>query len=147
MLYLTVLRIVAWTLPPTHAVFKDFIVEVEATNWSPDKALYGVVLRQIDRNNLYRFWISGNGYHGFDKQQDGKLVEIFPHKSSSAIITGAATNLMRVECNGSRFVFYTNGEKLDEAEDSSFASGAIGLIAGSPNGKAQVSFDNLKVWA
>jgi hypothetical protein len=65
-----------------------------------------------------------------------------------AVNMGMATNLMKAGCNGDKFTFYANGVKLGGCTDESFASGNIGLIAGThEDGGVQISFDNLKVLA
>jgi hypothetical protein len=129
--------------------FGDFVIEVETTQkGGPDDNDYGIILRRIDKDNYYRFKISGTGYYGFDKWQDGEWTDIIPWTRSTAINNGMATNLMKAECNGDKFTFYANGDKLGDCSDHSFASGNIGLIAGTHDeGGVKISFDNLKVWA
>ena len=129
--------------------FRDFIIEVEATQEKgPDNSDYGIILRRSDLGNYYRFKISGLGYYGFDKKQSKKWNEILPWTRSAAIKAGRATNLIKVECEGDKFTFYVNGIKLRDCIDNSFASGDIGLIAGThEDSGVQISFDNMKVWS
>jgi len=53
-----------------------------------------------------------------------------------------------VACDGDRFTFYVNGEKLGTYTDNAFAAGDVGLAAGKfeEAGDVHISFDNLKVW-
>jgi uncharacterized protein (DUF2141 family) len=129
--------------------FRDFKLEVEAAEeGGPNDNNYGVVLRLLDKDNYYRFRISGDGYYGFSKRENGEWSEIIPWTQSSAINIGRATNLIEAECNGDKFTFYVNGITLGGCTDSSFSSGNIGLVAGTfDEAGVQVGFDNLKVLA
>ncbi len=147
-LYLTVQNTIAWIVPSKAISPKDFVMEVEATKEEgTDKANYGVIFHQINRNSFYRFGVVDTGSYNFDKYQDGKFVGIILTKNSTAINKGLATNILRVECRGNMYTFYINGEKQGEVTDDTFTSGDIGLFARCPTGKVQISFDNLKVWA
>lgn len=149
-LHITVLKdaYVAAVALPKGTVFGDFTISVEAAKESgPDDGDYGVILRQIDDNNYYRFRISGDGYYGFDKLQNGNWMELVPLNKSDAIHKGKASNLIKVDCNGNRFAFSVNGAKLGEVTDDSFAYGGIGLEVGTHSaGNVHASFDNMKVW-
>jgi uncharacterized protein (DUF2141 family) len=129
--------------------FSDFELEVEAAEeGGPDDNDYGVILRLQDKDNYYRFRITGDGYYDFSKQEDEKWSDIIPWTQSNAINIGRATNLIRAECNGDKFTFYVNGIKLGDCTDNSYASGCIGLVAGTfEDSGVQIGFDNLKVWA
>jgi len=129
--------------------FSNFELEVEATEeGGPNDNDYGVIFRHSDNGKYYRFKISGEGNYGFDKLEDGKWSDIIPWTRSTAINIGRATNFIKAECNGNKFTFYVNGIKLGDCTDNSYASGNIGLEAGTHEyGGVQVGFDNLKVWA
>lgn len=127
--------------------FTDFVMEVEAAIDKGYSNAYGVILRQVDKDNFYRFKVSGLGAYGFDKMQNGDWVDIIPWSRSNAIHGGKATNLIKVECKGDKFQFYVNGIELRECTDDSFNSGHIGIEAERFDEEGlQVSFDNLNVW-
>jgi len=134
---------------PKGVVFDDFIMEVDASKEAgPDGIDYGLILRQVDDSNYYRFRITADGGFGFDKLQNGVFSEIIPLNRSDAVHAGNADNHIKVECNGSMFEFYVNGSKVGEALDSSFAYGMVGLeVGGHSAGKAVVSFDNMMIWS
>jgi hypothetical protein len=138
----------AWASLPGDKVFGNFMIEVEASKENGmDRSAYGVFLRRIDKENYYRFKISGLGQYGFEKNLNGKWINIIPWTNSSAIRTGNATNLIRVECSGDKFAFYVNNEKLRNCTDNSFAAGSIGFeVATFEMGMVLASFDDLKVW-
>jgi len=130
--------------------YNNSILEVEATQESsPNDNIYGVMVRKVDWNNYYLFVISGDGYYSMAKLQNNSWTpESWNWKKSSAIHTGNATNLIRVESDGDKFSFYVNNIEVDNYTDSSFSSGMIGLTTGtlySP-GAVTIGFDNLRIW-
>jgi len=133
---------------PTN-IFTNFALESEASlEEGPDESCYGVILRLTEKGNGYYFFITSLGDYSFVKLQNDKWVDIIPWTKSNAIHAGKATNMIKVECNGNKFTFYTNGVKLRECNDNSILSGNIGLFAGAFNeGGVHVSFDNIKVWS
>ena len=139
----------SWSYPPDSPIFRDFVVEVEANQEEgPDNNQYGLVLRRDASGNYYCFQISGAGNYRFDVNLNGNWREIVPDTWSSKINTGMDENVLRVVCSGERFIFYVNGAKIGEAQDSSIPSGRIGLVAGSlDDQRVHISFDNIKVWA
>ena len=139
----------SWSSPPDSQIFRDIAVEVEANQEEgPDDNQYGLVFRRDASGNYYCFQISGAGNYRFDVNFDGKWREIVPDTWSSKINTGKGENVLRVVCSGERFIFYANGAKIGEAQDSSIPSGRIGLVAGSlDDQRVHISFDNLKVWS
>jgi S-layer protein (TIGR01567 family) len=139
----------SWSYPPDSPIFRDFVVEVEANQEEgPDNNQYGLVLRRDASGNYYCFQISGAGNYRFDVNLNGNWREIVPDTWSSKINTGRDKNVLRVVCSGESFIFYANGAKIGEAQDSSITSGRVGLVAGSlDDQRLHISFDNLKVWA
>jgi len=128
----------------------DVDVEVETTQVSgPDNNDHGLLLRYVDGNNFYRFTISGTGYYSFDKFKDGNWDTLVDWTESSAILTGRATNRLRVVCQGATFTFYVNDVRVGQAQDSDFPSGDVGIEAGTYKdvGALHISFDNFQVWA
>jgi S-layer protein (TIGR01567 family) len=138
----------SWSSPPDGPIFSDFAVEVEANQEEgPDDNQYGLVLRRDASGNYYCFQISGAGNYRFDVNLNGNWREIVPDTWSSKINTGRDKNVLRVVCSGESFIFYANGAKIGEAQDSSITSGRLGLVAGSlDDQRLHISFDNLKVW-
>jgi hypothetical protein len=65
---------------------------------------------------------------------------------SDSIRQGSATNRVRADCVGTTLTLYANGEVLYSIEDSSYASGDVGLIAGTfDEPGADIRFDNFVV--
>ncbi len=128
--------------------FSDFRLTVEATQAAgPDDNMYGVLARIRDRENFYRFSISGDGYYMVDKRIGGEWKLLTPEwPESDAIHTGNATNLLEVVCQGETMVFLVNGVQLAQVQDTDHREGDIGLYAGTfyePG--VEIHFDNLSI--
>ncbi len=128
--------------------FSDFHLTVEATQMAgPDDNEYGVLVRMQDPDHFYRFSISGDGYYLISKYDGSEWHNLTGDWTiSEAIHRGAATNVLEVICKGARMTFIVNGVQLALGEDADYASGDIGLYAGTffePG--VEVRFDNLRV--
>lgn len=130
--------------------FSDARVQVEATKvGGSDNNDFGVICRYQDPDNFYFFIISSDGYYGIGKLKDGQqtLIGEDAMPPSEAIIQGDAANRLRADCIGPILSLYANDEFLAQYEDSDFASGDVGLIAGtSPEAPGtDILFDNFQV--
>jgi hypothetical protein len=56
------------------------------------------------------------------------------------------TTSVIIIARGNRFAFYANGKPLLYAEDSLYQGDWVGIGVWSPNGSAEVDFDNVKFW-
>jgi hypothetical protein len=129
--------------------FADVRVETLATKADgPDDNDFGLICRYQDVGNFYYFVISSDGHAGILKVNDRETTALGTGKlePSNAIRQGSATNLLAAECVGSRLRLYVNNELVAEVVDTDFASGDVGLIAGtfeSPG--ADIRFDDFRV--
>ncbi len=126
--------------------FTDTIIEVDAKKVAgPDDNDFGIVCRYQDMDKFYFFIISSDGYYGIARMIDGEQ-ELLGEKTmaySEAINQGLATNKLRVECVGDRLVLYVNQTLLIEGKDTTYASGDVGLIAGTfDTAGTDIYFDN-----
>ncbi len=112
----------------------DVVIEV-TTNQAggPDDNLYGVVCRYQDKDNFYRFVVSGRGYAGITKRVNGSVVVLSGPKiqKSEFVNLGQSENLIRAICFGSQLSLYVNDQLAAEVVDADFPDGDIGLIASS----------------
>jgi hypothetical protein len=107
---------------------------------------YGVIVRYQDRANFYLFSVSSDGMYSVQMLRDDKWNELVKWTPSAVIIQDEGTNVLRVEATGPQMRFLVNGELLCVVQDSTFASGSIGLAAGSfVEAGVEVHFDNLLV--
>ncbi len=111
----------------------DVVLEADATQVEgPDDNGYGLIARRVDDENFYSFQVSGDGYFLVQKRLKGQWIKLGSDwQASPAIHTGAATNHLRVTCQGSTFTFDVNGEQVAQLTDGDLRSGDVGVIAGS----------------
>jgi len=128
--------------------FTDVSVEVDAVMvGGPEDNDFGILCRYVDVENYYFGIISSDGYYGIGTVIGGTQQIIDENmQPSDAINTGYESNRIRFDCVGSTLSLYVNGNLVQEETDSSFASGDVGLMAGTfDTGGTQVAFDNFIV--
>ncbi|HMR63434.1 MAG TPA: FHA domain-containing protein, partial [Anaerolineae bacterium] len=140
-------NLVAWGLANRDVA--DFELEVEAKLEDGDqKNSYGVLFRFQDRENFYRFDISGDGYYLFSKFIDGEWSTLIDWTQSQFINTGGAPNILKVSAFGPNIALWANGQQLATLSDDALAHGNFGFFAGTfAEPYAWVSYDNLKLWS
>jgi len=130
--------------------FTDVRVEVDATKGGgPDDNDFGLQCRYQDTDNFYAFFISSDGFYGIAKIIGGEyqLLGAEDMLPSDSIRQGDATNHIRADCIGSRLTLYANGDQLHSASDDTFATGDVGLIAGTfTTPGTDIRFDNFAVY-
>ncbi|MFW9804566.1 MAG: FHA domain-containing protein [Candidatus Thorarchaeota archaeon] len=143
---ITTSNLVAWGL--ANRKVSDFRIQVHAAQEEgPNNNGYGILFRFQDRDNFYRFDISGDGFFLLSKFYNGEWVTLVPWTASSAINVGHATNLLTVEAVGSQIRVYSNDTLLAEVEDDTLTDGNFGFFASTfsePN--LTVSFDDIILW-
>jgi hypothetical protein len=139
-------KLLAWAFAGHE--FSDFHLTVDATQVAgPNDNEYGVLVRIQDRNHLYRFSISGDGYYQISKHAGDaweRMTAEWPQ--SDAIHTGAAMNRLEVICQGEVMTFLVNGVQLAQVQDTDYLEGDVGLYAGTfyePG--VEIHFDNLSI--
>ena len=148
-------------------VFRIFVDEVFSDIWSVPALNQGDVRIEVDaikvggeRNNrfgiicrangedFYTFMISSDGYYGIGKVQGFKhtLIGIRAMQPSEAIHQGTALNHIHAGCIGETLTLYINGQLVEQVQDGAFASGNVGLIAGTYDAPGtDILFDNFLV--
>lgn len=129
--------------------FMDTRIEVDAIKLAgPNDNDFGLICRYQDRNNFYAFLISSDGYAGIIKVEDGKYNVLNGKEMaySQSIRQGEALNHLQADCFGQTLALAVNGELVVQSQDSSYAAGEVGVIAGT-NAKPGVDifFDNFVV--
>ena len=128
----------------------DVRVEVDILKSDDIQHDMGIICRYQDSENFYYFMVSSDGYFAIGKFKGGteELIGTTDMRQDNAgvIHNGAADNHLRADCVGNSLTLYANGAKLFQAQDSDFAKGNVGLIAGSyDNTPITVYFDNFVV--
>lgn len=131
-------------------VYGDFAMEVDVTQIAgPPESSYGVLFRMVDGQQFYRFDITGNGLFIVERHDaDGTWTRLVQEWTpASALNQGLnVTNRLRVLASGQSLTFYANDVLLSQVNDNTYASGAIGLDAGTFGGSnLQVAFDNVTI--
>lgn len=143
---ITTSNLVAWGL--ANRSVADFRLEVDAAQEAgPNNNGYGILFRLQDRDNFYRFDISGDGFFLLSKFHDGEWVTLVPWTASSAVNVGQAANRLTVEAIGNQIRVYANDALLAEVEDDMSTEGNFGFFASTfsePN--LTISFDDIKLW-
>jgi hypothetical protein len=98
-----------------------------------DDLSYGITLRRAAEGNYYSFEIDGSGRWFFYKSASDSngspvLTLLATRVDNPSINKGLFhANTLQVRATGSRFEFFVNNVKVGQANDSSYAQGAIGL--------------------
>ncbi|MCB9100497.1 MAG: PD40 domain-containing protein [Anaerolineales bacterium] len=139
-------NLVAWGLANRDVA--DFEMEVEAKLEDGDqKNSYGLLLRFQDRDNFYRFDISGDGYFLLSKFVDGEWSTLVDWTESEFISTDGSANILKIAAFGPEIRVWANGQELASVRDDSLTHGNFGFFAGTfAEPYVWVSFDNLKLW-
>ncbi len=136
-----------WARPNLN--FNDVRIEVDSLKVGGDRNnRYGVICRLSNGNNFYAFMISSDGYYGIGKVKGDsyQLIGMDALQPSEAINQGSVANHIRADCAKDRLALYVNGKKLAEVQDTEFASGDVGLIAGTyTTAGTDIRFSNFRV--
>ncbi len=110
----------------------DFNLRVTAQQVSGDPGNpFGVTFRgdvnstSTGINNIYAFFIAGNGHWYFFKFLGGQPTLI--QQGSSQAISGSGANVLGVRAQGTHFTLAVNGTTVASADDGSISSGKFGL--------------------
>lgn len=124
----------------------DLTVETTLVEGLNRNSFSGAQCRKKDDSNFYMAAITANGYYALVKYANDKWKPLVDWTLSSAIKTGKATNSVRLICSGQVLQVWINGVRLVTLKDKEFASGQIGVLAGTfdaANPKTIVNFDNV----
>ena len=135
-----------WTTP--HQNFTDVRIEVDEGKLAgPDENRIGLVCR-FNGSDYYFFIISSDGFYGMGIFSGGKatLLGQSEMQFSENINKGLAINHLRADCVGSTLTFYVNGFQIAQAQDSTLASGDVGILSGTfATPGVDIVFDNFVV--
>lgn len=142
---------VTWANPTWDESFANIEIEVDTRQVEgPIDNNLGVLVRyQADDESYYWFQISNDGFYSVTMLRGGDWETLLEWTTSDAIETGlGVVNRIKVVCYGDEFDFYVNDTYLASIVDDTFATGNIGLAAGTFDEPGVViEFDNLTVRA
>lgn len=114
---------------------------------APDDTSYGIIFRYQNDDNYYQFDVDGQGSYTLGRIVNGDYEAIIDLTPSEAIQKGQALNHFEVRCVGPSITVSINGRQVDQARDTTFQRGAVGVTAGldSPS-TSQVVFRALRIY-
>jgi S1-C subfamily serine protease len=124
--------------------FDDVFIQVNAKpiNYNGDEDV-GILCRYQDSENFYALEVSEDGYYSIWKIQNGERIILIDWQPSYDIPQGGEEVALSAACVGNQLGLAVNGQLIAETRDDSFASGDVGLIAGTwETGGFTVGFDN-----
>lgn len=119
---------------------KNFTFKIDATSKSglKEDIYFGIILNYLDRKNYTLFAIE-KGFAYFMEFKQGVIVR---QEYDLIKKTKEKTFSLEVRKSGNNILFVVNGEETLDMEQVEVTSSKIGLYV---SGKAEVSFDNLKI--
>jgi hypothetical protein len=118
-----------WTTPEKN--FGDVRVEADVFRLTgPAENRMGLICR-YQNGDYYFFIISNDGYYAVGKYIGGQTLLLGQTEMQpSEFIQQDAVNHLRADCIGDTLTFYVNYNQVASVQDSDFANGDVGLLAG-----------------
>lgn len=137
---------------PSGEDYENVHIEVTALNHSTDPTgAFGIICNLQITNTSYYFALTGNGKYAIGKYTfagDTLLTNDGQWGDSDLIKSGADSYRIGADCgsNGT-LILYVDGQKIDSASDTAYATGNVGLFAwsGEKVNATDVSFDDFVV--
>ncbi len=137
-----------WVMEPSGEALSDFSMAVEGkVAYGPSDRNIGLILRRQQNYAFYYFGVNdATQMYRFERIDGDNWIDIIPPTSSKAILSGEMNRLMVVG-KGSQFLFYINGQYVNQTRDVTYSSGTFGLAALllSPNDRAVFQFDSFEL--
>ncbi|MGH2509499.1 MAG: hypothetical protein ACRDHZ_19145, partial [Ktedonobacteraceae bacterium] len=108
----------------------------------------GLIFRtSADGSQFYDFEITDQHQFYLRYRNNGKYTDLIKPISNSAILGSGGQNTLLILASGSDFRLFINHTFVGEAQDSTFASGQIGVAVGTlTSNSGEASFANLAVY-
>jgi hypothetical protein len=128
--------------------FENIRIEVTAENVNKTTdTVFGVMCHYQFLDEFYYVGITSDGDYTIRLYVDN-ADDILAEGTSSSIPVNAASYKIGMECGNGRIALYVDGTLIDEAQDSTFTKGDIGLYAWSGDETpARIHYDDLEVTA
>jgi len=138
-------NLIAWGMANRDVADMELEVETRQEDGAKSNS-YGLLFRLQDRDNFYRYDVSGDGFFLLSKFEDGQWYTLIDWTQSNFI--NPDSNLLKVSAFGSNITVWANGQALGTVTDESFDHGNFGFFASTfSEPYIWVSFDNLKLLA
>ncbi len=119
-----------WSTPDKN--FGDVRVEADVTKLNgPDENRAGLICR-YQNGDYYFFIVSSDGFYTVGKFIGGQILLLGQEQmQASELILPNSMNHLRADCIGNTLTFYVNFSQVASVQDSDFANGDVGVLAGS----------------
>ena len=132
-----------WSTP--HKDYANVRIEVEVGKLAgPDENRLGLICRYSGAD-YYFFIISSDGYYGLGIFTGGQIKLLGQEQMlfNENIHRGVTVNRLRADCIGNTLTFFVNGFQVAQIQDSTLASGDVGLLVGAfSQPGVDIIFDN-----
>lgn len=119
-----------WSTPPGN--FGDVRVEADVTRLNGPHANRAGLMCRYRNGNYYFFIISNDGFYAIGKFTGGQAILIGQESMvPSEVVETDGVNHLRADCIGSALTFYVNDTPVASTQDADFATGGVGVLAGS----------------
>ncbi|MFT3892463.1 MAG: hypothetical protein QM730_12580 [Anaerolineales bacterium] len=118
-----------WSTPEKN--YSDVRVEADVTRLNgPEENRAGLICR-YQNGDYYFFIISNDGFYGIGKFIGGQTLLLGQTvMQPSELILRDGINHVRADCVGNTLTLYVNFTQVATAQDSDFANGDVGILAG-----------------
>jgi hypothetical protein len=102
----------------------------------------GLIVRYQDERHFYLLSVDGNGRYEIQQQNGDEVVTVQPWVMAPFLNRAGSANLLTIEDDGNRVLFYGNNMLIAELNDPAYALGYVGLAGGAQGQTvADIRFD------
>ena len=102
----------------------------------------GMIVRYQDERHFYLLSVDGNGRYQIQQQNGDEVVTVQPWVMAPFLNRAGSANLLTIEDDGNRVLFYGNNMLVAELNDPVYPLGFVGLAGGAQGqAVAEIRFD------
>ena len=102
----------------------------------------GLIVRYQDERHFYLLAVDGNGRYQIQQQDGDEVITVQPWVMAPFLNRAGSTNLLSIEDDGDRILFYGNNMLIAELSTPAYPLGSVGLAGGAQGqAMAEMNFD------
>jgi hypothetical protein len=102
----------------------------------------GLIIRYQDERHFYLLSVDGTGRYQIQQQNGDEVITVQPWTIAPFLNRAGSANLLTIEDDGKRVLFYGNNMLVAELADPAYPLGFVGLAGGAlGQGDAEIRFD------
>ena len=102
----------------------------------------GLIVRYQDERHFYLLAVDGNGRYQIQQQNGDEVITVQPWVMAPFLNRAGSTNLLSIEDDGDRILFYGNNMLIAELSTPAYPLGSVGLAGGAQGqAMAEMNFD------